>query len=468
MKNRVVILGAGTAGLWTALTLAETQPDLDVTLVEMKDSPGGITGSFDYRGITFDYGSHRLHPATPPPILERISGMLGGDLLKRPRNGRILLEGRFISFPLRPADLLLSLPPSFSLGFLMDTLISPFRRRGDGTTFEDTLIGGLGRTISRRFYFPYARKLWGLPPGELSPVQARKRVAAGSISRMLGKVLSSTFRPGGSGNIFYYPRKGFGQIAERTAEEAEKLGAVFHYGSPAVSVKIPAEDCSGAVTLDSRMEIKADFILSTIPVSSLTDMIHPAVPQYVAEAAAGLSFRSMIFCFLEVMGERYTKYDAHYFPGEGTIFSRLSEPGNYSMSDDTPGRTGLCFEIPCSSGDGIWGMDAVEVLEKVLSDLEGTGLPVPGVLSHRVARRDNIYPVYDLGFQQNLSKVEEYLDGAGNIVTLGRQGLFVHDNVHHAIEMGIAAGKCLNSDLAWDREEWARYRDIFASHVVAD
>ena len=464
----MVILGAGPAGLWSTLVLAERHPELDVTLVESEDRPGGITGSFDYRGITFDYGSHRLHPATPPWILERISGMLGNDLLKRPRNGRILLEGRFISFPLRPADLLFSLPPSFSAGFLKDTLVSPFRRKRDGTTFEDTLIMGLGSTISRRFYFPYARKLWGLPPGELSAVQARKRVTSGSISRIIGKVLSSVFRPGSAGNIFYYPAKGFGQIADRTAEEAEKLGVRILCGSPAVTLKLSDKGIPEAVILGNGVKVMADFVLSTIPVTRLTDILDPTVPQPVAEAAAGLSFRSMIFCFLEVRGERYTQYDAHYFPGEETIFSRLSEPGNYSMSGYPPDRTGLCFEIPCSMGDGIWGMDAEEVLARVLHDLEGTGLPAPEVISHTMIRRENIYPVYDLEFRKNLSQVDNYLDSLNGLVTLGRQGLFVHDNVHHAIEMGVAAGKCLGADLAWDREEWTGYGKVFESHVVAD
>ena len=464
----MVILGAGPTGLWAALTLAERHPDFDITLVEKEKGPGGITGSFDYMGITFDYGSHRLHPSTPPGILERISCMLGGDLLRRPRNGRILLEGRLISFPLRPADLLFNLPPSFSAGFLKDTVFSPFRRKRDGTTFEDTLIMGLGNTISRRFYFPYARKLWGLPPAELSPVQARKRVTSGSISRIIRKILSSTFHRGSAGNIFYYPRKGFGQIADRTAEEAGKLGVRIHCGSPSVTMKLPGKADPGAVTLDNGMEVKADFILSTIPVTSLIGMLRPAVPQPVAEASAMLSFRSMIFCFLEVKGQRYTQYDAHYFPGEDTIFSRLSEPGNYSMSDYPPDRTGLCFEIPCSIGDGTWVMDAGEVLDRVLHDLEGTGLPAPEVVSHTMIKRDNVYPVYDLEFRKNLSQIENYLDSLNRLITLGRQGLFVHDNVHHAIEMGISAGKCLGAGLAWDHEKWAGYRKVFKSHVVAD
>ena len=44
--------------------------------------------------------------------------------------------------------------------------------------------------ICRDFYFPYARKLWG-EPEELSALQARKRVTAGSFSGLIKRVLGS-------------------------------------------------------------------------------------------------------------------------------------------------------------------------------------------------------------------------------------------------------------------------------------
>ena len=40
---------------------------------------------------------------------------------------------------------------------------------------------GLGPTICREFYFPYARKIWGLEPEQIAAIQAHKRVSAGSI-----------------------------------------------------------------------------------------------------------------------------------------------------------------------------------------------------------------------------------------------------------------------------------------------
>ncbi len=54
------------------------------------------------------------------------------------------------------------------------------------------------------------------------------------------------------------------------------------------------------------------------------------------------------------------------------------------------------------------------------------------------------------------------------ILTFGRQGLFAHDNTHHALFMARCAVRCLGSDGGFQREKWENFREIFASHVVED
>ena len=105
-------------------------------------------------------------------------------------------------------------------------------------TFASVLEKGLGSTICRDFYFPYAKKIWGLPPEELSATQARRRVAAGSLGKMVKKVISIVpgMKAPGTGR-FYYPRKGFGQISEAMADEAARLGATINLNSTVRSIE---------------------------------------------------------------------------------------------------------------------------------------------------------------------------------------------------------------------------------------
>jgi len=466
--KKITILGAGPASLWTALYLLKKSNQFDITIIEKDTNPGGITGSFSFKDMTFDYGSHRLHPSTDEAILQNIKTLLKGDLLKRPRNGRILLEGQFISFPLKPLDLLFNLPLSFSFGVAIDSIVSIFKRRVKGKSFEDTLLAGLGKTISERFYFPYAKKLWGLPPDQLSPVQARKRIASGSIGKMVRKALASLTGASKETGIFYYPKHGFGQIAEFTTKEIERLGAHILFGESVTSVTPPSATKMGLVETSTGKSIEADFIFSTIPITKFIKALRPSVPNNIAKASSDLSFRAMVFCIVELDSSQYTPYDAHYFPGVDTCFSRMSEPKNYSLATDPKDRTGLCFEIPCSEGDKIWKLEDKSLLKIVLDDLRKTNLPVPIVTDFTIRRKTNVYPIYDHAFEARVNLIEEYLKDINKTISLGRQGLFVHDNTHHTIEMGIAAADCLSENLHWNEAKWSNYRKLFDSHVVVD
>jgi protoporphyrinogen oxidase len=211
----VTILGAGPAGLVAAVHLARSGK-AGVTLLEQGRHVGGNTASFELAGVNVDYGSHRLHPAADPVVLADIRDLLGEDLLLRPRHGRIRLRGRWIHFPLKPLDLGLRLPPTFALGVARDLarkVLPGSAQDGPGETFASVLEAGLGRTVCQDFYFPYARKLWGVEPEALSATQARRRVSAGSPARLVRRVLTTLpgLRRADTG-MFYYPRRGFGHI----------------------------------------------------------------------------------------------------------------------------------------------------------------------------------------------------------------------------------------------------------------
>jgi protoporphyrinogen oxidase len=470
-QKHVVILGGGPAGLWTALHLLRLHPGLDVTILEREALPGGIAGSFQSNGLTWDLGSHRLHPAASPEILGDVGGLLGDNLLKRPRNGRIFLEGRFLGFPPTPVDMARHLPPSFALGVLLDGLTAPFRRRpGTDATFRAVMMAGLGRTICRRFYFPYAEKLWGLSPDELDGEQARRRVSAGTLGSMLKKLVPAS-RSGIDRRSFHYPLGGFGSIFTAAARNVESMGGRLLTGAVARCVVPPAPGTPGMVVYgrgDEEGVLPADFVFSTIPVTDLVHAIDAPVPGEVGVAAASLGYRSMVLCYVVLGSGQFSVYDAHYFPGRETRFSRVSERQNYDESRESPGTTGLCLEIPCFRTDPLWSMDDKGILAIALSGLTAAGLTVSGVRAFFTRRIPEAYPSYPAGWDRHFGEVDRWLAQLPGLVTLGRQGLFVHDNTHHAMEMGTAAARCFNPVTGWDSGGWSEARTRFRKNVVED
>lgn len=465
----LVVLGAGPAGLGAAWRAAVAGHR--VVLLERAARTGGMAASFEVDGVRVDYGSHRLHPSIDPRILADLRGLPGFELQRRPRNGRLHLAGRWLRFPLQPADLLAHLPPRFALAAARDTATGPLRRAasrpaatgGAPETFADVLRAGLGPAMCDWFYFPYARKLWGLDPAQLDGEQARRRVSASSPGRLLARAARG-LRPGRA--FFWYPRRGFGALVEALAEAAVGAGVDLRLGQAVTGVELAT---GGArVTTAAGDVVTARRVWSTLPLPLLARMADPAPPAAAAAAAGRLGFRAMALVYVSVAGGRYTGFDAHYLPDAGIPVSRVSEPANYRDAADPGDRSVLCAEIPCTRGDELWEADDAALAGVVLDALAATGLPAPSVRTVEVRRLPNVYPIYRTGYGRDLDALDRWAGAQPALLTLGRQGLFVHDNTHHTLAMAWAAADALSADGAFDAGAWAAARRRFATHVVED
>jgi protoporphyrinogen oxidase len=469
---RVVILGAGPAGLGAAYQLRRLGR-AQVTVLEQQTVPGGNSGSFEFGGVRVDFGSHRLHPACDPKILADIRRFLGEDLLDRPRHGRIGLRGKWVHFPLKPVDLLLRLDKGFALGTMRDMMRKPFVRPSDGSSFASELRASLGPMICDSFYFPYALKIWGKPPEQLSAIQAKRRVSAGSFLKLARKVLSAVpgLKPPGSGR-FFYPRRGFGQISEAYAQAAEAEGAEIRYGRRVTRVIPPASKSAPWVIEasegDAVERIEADYVWTTIPISLFGRLMGDAAPPEIPNAAAGIEYRAMILVYLSLPVNQFTEYDAHYFPSADLRITRLSEPKNYSALSTPAGRTVLCAELPASPDDEHWKMSDAELGGVVAADLARAGIPLPVAPDTVLVRRlRQAYPIYSIGYEGPFGVLDRWADSLPRALSFGRQGLFAHDNTHHALAMGYAAAGCLGA-AGFDHDAWMEHRKVFETHVVED
>lgn len=466
-ESRTVILGGGPAGCGAAYQLRRHGHGA-VTLVERRPVVAGNAGSFRWAGQYLDYGSHRLHAACDPEILADIRAMLGDDLRDRRRHGRIRLRGRWIHFPIQKVDVLLRLDKRFALGIVSDMVRRTlFRTADDGDSFASVLWANLGPTICRHFYFPYARKIWGREPEELSAIQARKRVSAGSFSKLLERLVRA---PGGG--RFYYPRRGYGQITEAYAERASELGAELLLGWTVTGLERPPSAGGRwgvrAERNGETRELVAERVWSTIPLTLAVRMMTPAPPPEVLAASAEIDYRAMVLVYLELPLQRFTSTDAHYFPEAEIRMTRLSEPKNYFGLDEPSGSTVLCAELPCDPADPIWTMSDEELGRLVVADLERAELPVPEPPTDVTVRRiRQAYPIYLRGYEAPFDTLDEWIGSLPGFLSYGRQGLFAHDNTHHALFMAYAAVSCMR-DGGFDTDRWAELRRVFETHVVED
>ncbi|MFN8574377.1 MAG: FAD-dependent oxidoreductase [Gemmatimonadaceae bacterium] len=465
-ESHVVVLGGGPAGCGAAYQLRRTKK-ARVTLLERSTALGGNAGSFYWGNQWLDYGSHRLHHAVDPEILVDIKQMLGEDFRDRVRHGRIRLRGKWLHFPIQTLDLLKRLDKGFAFGMARDMVMRKLRKADEGDSFASVLLANLGPTMCHHFYFPYARKLWGAEPEVLSGIQARKRVSAGSF----GKLLKRLIKPPGGGN-FYYMRKGYGQISDVYADSARSLGAEILTGWGATGVEATKEDgYKWKITATHEGETRtllADHIWSTIPITVLAKMMTPAAPQYVLDAARQIDYRAMVLVYLQLPVDQFTTTDAHYFPEANVRVTRLSEPKNYFGLGEPKGTTVLCGEYPCAIGDEIWSGSDDQLAALMLKDMATAGIPAPKQpIDVHVRRLGQAYPIYQNGYERPLGVLDDWAASHRNLLVYGRQGLFAHDNTHHALYMAYCAVDSLR-DGKFDIGQWAKHRQVFKTHVVED
>jgi protoporphyrinogen oxidase len=470
-SQHVVILGAGPAGAGAAYQLVKNGK-ARVTVLEQRETVGGNAGSFEIDGVHCDFGSHRLHPVVEPEIMEDLRRLLGKDLLYQTRHGSILLKGRWIHFPLKPMDLFLRLPKSFALNVMADMVRKVLPRAESGTpNFATVLERGLGRTICREFYFPYARKLWGVAPEELAVTTAQRRVSGSSIGKILQKVAKQIpgMKPEGAGK-FYYMRRGYGQISECLYEAAQSGGADFKFGARFLGLERENGKIKSVRYLlgDKEYEIPTQTVWSTIPISILLKGIRPEPPRDVLDAASNVSFRGMILIYLVLDQDRYSNTDAYYFPEESIPISRMSQPKIFSSATEPKGRTVLCAELPSDPGLPEWDMTDEQLGKALCEWIARAGLPAPKVARVLTRRLRQAYPVYRTGYEERFDKMDRWLGSVDGMLTFGRQGLFAHDNTHHTLAMAYAAVKCLSADGTFDHARWAEHRKEFETHVVED
>ena len=466
----VAILGAGPAGLGAAWQLAR-QGKATPMVLEQRDDVGGNAGSFEIDSVPVDYGSHRLHPACDTRILEDLKSLMGENLLVRPRHGRIRLRGRWIHFPLKSVDLARHLPWSFTFGVARDALRKAITSNNGQSepTFASVLQQGLGSTICRDFYFPYAEKIWGLAPEEISPIQAYRRVSAGSLTKMVRKIVRSPASKTLAGTHFYYPSDGYGQISRAVATAAVDSGVELRLNTAVRQIELGDPHRIHVEHNGSRSTVEADYVWSTVPIAVLTKLVSPSPPAAVRDASAHIESRSMILIYLLLDQNQFTPFDAHYFPGSDVALTRLSEPKNYSGRHEPADRTVLCAELPCATGDKHWNMTDESLAEVVRDALAQCGLKIrDSVLSTTTRRLTHAYPIYRRGYEVHFEVLDRWASEIDRLLTFGRQGLFVHDNTHHALAMAYAAADCLDRSGQFCQSRWLNHRNEFEQHVVED
>lgn len=469
-KQRVVILGAGPAGITAAWRLSEL--GYPVTVLERDDAVGGMARTINVGNYAVDFGPHTFHIRETDEsrkVLAAIKHFFGEDPLILTRGTRVLLRGKEYVYPLEMLQVLTGVSPFLSariiFDYLMATLKSTFAPAKKEDSFEEWGVRNLGRTLYDLCFGIYSERVWGLPTSQISSKQAQ-RVAKLNLKNIILRTLGIKADPATYFTKYMYPRKGISLLYEGMAAEVRAAGNVIKLNAPATRLERTPSTGSGqagdrVTTVHYRengedKQLPCDLLLSTLPLPSLVSMTSPALPAPVVAHAAKLKYRSLKLIYIALNRARMTDYHWVYLLDEQFRVNRLSEQKNVSPDMVPDGSTVLCIELSLWKDEPLWQASDEEIYQLALRDLMkmGYGVTPEEVVEYHVTDIPTAYPVYELNFEEHLIPVLDGVHEVSNLLTLGRHGLFLNNSMDDNVLLGIQIADHINRPEGADSRAW--------------
>ena len=257
--QKVIIIGAGPAGLTAADKLLDEKEKYNVTILEGTGEIGGISRTVKYNGNRMDIGGHRFFSKDPEVMkyweeLMPIQGENSFDdeelkrkkelkldgpnpntedevMLIRTRVSRIYFLKKFFDYPvslkwktLKNMGLLRTIKVGFS--YLKAIIVKRKEK-----SLEDFYINRFGEELYKMFFKNYTERLWGRKASEISADWGAQRVKGVSINAIIKDMFNKLFGIKSKENTetslieqFWYPKFGPGQLWETLAARVEKKG----------------------------------------------------------------------------------------------------------------------------------------------------------------------------------------------------------------------------------------------------
>ena len=462
-KPRVVILGAGPAGMSAAWRLSTLH--YPVVVVEREDAVGGmgrtITVGDDF---AVDFGPHTFHVRETEEsreILEAITPFFGEDPLILTRGTRVLLRGKYYVYPLELLQVLLGVSPFLSARIVFDyvmatikTTLSPPRTED---SFEEWGVRNLGRTLYDLCFGIYSARVWGLPTGQISSKQAQ-RVAKLNLKNIILRVLGIKADPATYFTKYMYPRKGISLLYEGMADSVRQAGNCIRLNTTAIRVEREGSRVRRViVTANGREDaIDCDVVLSTLPLPVMVNLTSPPLAPEIVSHAAKLRYRSLKLIYVVLKRAQLTDFHWVYLLDEQFRINRVSEQKNVSPHMVPPDRTVLCVELSLWKDEPLWGASDEEIYRLALRDLMkmGYGITEGEVEQYHVTDIPTAYPVYELNFEDHLIPVLEGVHALDNVLTLGRHGLFLNNSMDDNVLLGMKVADHLEANQGPNAQQW--------------
>lgn len=503
--KKVVIIGAGPAGLTTAYELLSKSNDYEVIVLEEESQVGGISKTIKYKGNRMDLGGHRFFskservntfwqtmmpiqgkPSYDDKKLKRTKPLQKGGpdpekednvMLIRQRVSRIYYLKKFFNYPVS-----LTMDTLKNMGFVR-TIQSGFSYlksiifKKPETSLENFYINRFGKKLYSMFFEGYTEKLWGRAPKEISADWGAQRVKGISIivviTDALKKILHINSKKVETSLIeeYYYPKYGPGHLWEKVKEEIENKGGqiLTNHRVDKINVKNNKIESVECEVSGERKIIKGDIFISSMPIKDLiNDIQHTKVDKNILRIANGLPYRDFVTIGLLVKklnlkNETDIKTinnivpDCWIYVQENDVkLGRIQVFNNWSpyMVKKVEETVWIGLEYFCNENDDFWNLSDKEAADFAISELISMGIiDSDDVLDYHREKVKKAYPAYFDTYDE-IDKVIEYLNNYKNLYCIGRNGQHRYNNMDHSMMTGFETVECILNNKKDKKDIW--------------
>ena len=490
--KKVVIIGAGPAGLTAAYELLEDPLKYEVIILEETPDIGGISMTEKYNGKRMDIGGHRFFskdkrimqwwenimpiqgkPSYDDLVLGREKQMSKGGpdpekddrvMLLRQRVSRIYYHEKFFDYPISMK------PQTFINMGVLQTIKAGCSYLGSclhklpENSLENFYINRFGKVLYSMFFEGYTEKLWGRHPREISADWGEQRVKGLSVFALLKNLFIRDKKETSLIEEFIYPKLGPGQLGELVAEEIQKKGGRIQHGASVRMIEAAQNKVTGLIYWDkqSGMEkkIEGDIFISSMPLKDLVLGMGKYVPGQIRTIANGLSYRDFVTIGLladklKIKNETSIRTINNIVPdcwiyvqNEDVKLGRIQIFNNWSpyLVSNAESNVWLGLEYFCNENDDFWNLESNERVEIAVKELIKMGVieSREDVKDYHCKKVKKAYPAYFDTYKQ-IDKLIQWVDHIENLYCVGRNGQHRYNNMDHSMATSLEAVKNIRS-----------------------
>ncbi len=478
--KRVVIVGAGPAGLTAALEL-QSHGITDVTVLESDTIVGGISRTVNHNGNRIDIGGHRffsksdwvmnwwlnvlpVDPSAPKegialqyqgqtrsalPIAAAVPGETDGIMLVRNRISRIYFNRQFFDYPLKlNVDTLRKLGSVKTITFGVSYVWSKIFPRKPESSLEDFLVNRFGHKLYLQFFKEYTEKVWGVPCAQISASWGAQRIKSLSVLSALWHALKQALGVGGDASqtslieSFIYPKFGPGQMWEAAARKFVSQGGTLLMATTAEQIEMEAGRVT-AVRVNSenggKRQLLASHVVSTMPIKALAQALPAGALPTTRHVAAGLEYRDFVtvgLLYSRAALPRELVDNWIYIQEPGVKVGRVQVFNNWSpfMVAQPENTVWMGLEFFCTDTDDLWALNDADFKALAQREMKEIGLvDHDQALDALVLRVPKAYPGYFGTAFEQFDALQKELDGIDNLFLVGRNGMHRYNNQDHSM-----------------------------------